>query len=92
MKNIDENRRGYVPFMLLDIILAQWWHPVVSSEALDLLHWVMRVAYQRTTTAIEMASKVGHVFSVVFFAVAPAAARAIRREKLPDGGIQLLWG
>jgi hypothetical protein len=27
--------------------LAQWWHPVVSSEALDVLHWAMRPAWQR---------------------------------------------
>jgi hypothetical protein len=29
--------------MLLDIILARWQRPVASSEALDLLHWVMHL-------------------------------------------------
>ena len=24
--------------MLLEQVLAQWWHPVASSEALDLFH------------------------------------------------------
>ena len=27
--------------------LAQWRHPVASSEALDLLHWAMRPALHR---------------------------------------------
>jgi hypothetical protein len=42
MKNINKNQSWYVPFMLSDIILAQWQHPVASSESLDLLHQVMR--------------------------------------------------
>jgi hypothetical protein len=33
---------SHVRFMLLDIILARWWRPVASSEALDLLHWATR--------------------------------------------------
>jgi hypothetical protein len=24
--------------------LTQWWHPVASSAALDVLHWAMRIA------------------------------------------------
>ena len=41
-------------------MLAQWWHPVASSEALDPLHWVMRaVLYRRIAMAIEAARKVG---------------------------------
>jgi hypothetical protein len=36
---------------------------VASSKALDLLYWAMHaVLYQRTTTAIKMASKVGEFF------------------------------
>ncbi len=51
--------------MLLDIILSQWWRPVASSEALDLFHQAMRmVLYRRTTTAIEMVSKVVHFLSL----------------------------
>jgi hypothetical protein len=43
-------------FVLLDIILAQWWHPVASSEALDLLHRAMHtVTYPRIAMAIKMA-------------------------------------
>ena len=46
--------------MLLDIILAQWRHPVASSEALDLLHRAMHaVTYGRIAMAIKMASFVG---------------------------------
>jgi hypothetical protein len=46
--------------LLLATILAQWRRPVASSEALDLLHWVMSVVtYQSITMAIKMDSKVG---------------------------------
>jgi hypothetical protein len=40
-------------------ILAQGWHPVASTKALDLFHWEMRVVlYRRTAVVIKMASKV----------------------------------
>jgi hypothetical protein len=59
-ENIEKNRRSYVRFMLSDIILAQWRHPVASSEAPDLLHWAMRaVMYRRITMAIKMATFLG---------------------------------
>jgi hypothetical protein len=78
MKNIKENQSSHVPFMLLDIILAQWWHPVASSEAPDLLYWEMRaVSYRRTTVAINMAIKVGACFVIVSFAVSLTAAGVI---------------
>ncbi len=45
--------------LLLATILTQWWCPVASSEALNLLHQTLHtVLYQRTTTAIKMARKV----------------------------------
>jgi hypothetical protein len=78
MKNINKNRQRYVPFMLSDVILAQWRRPAASSEALDLLHWAMcMVSYQHTAAAIKMANKVGPFFVVVLFAVALAATGAI---------------
>ena len=41
-------------------MLAQWWHPVASSEALDLLHRAMRaVLYPHIAMAIKTARKVG---------------------------------
>ena len=41
-------------------MLARWWHPVASSEALDPLHWAMRaVLYRCILTAIKLAHKVG---------------------------------
>ncbi len=65
--------------MLLDIVLAQWRHPVASSEVLNLLHWAICAAScRRTATTIEMARKVGVFFIVVLFAVALAAAGAIQ--------------
>jgi hypothetical protein len=59
-ENHQKNRHGHVPFMLSDIILAQWRRPVASSIALHLLHWVMRaVTYWRIAIAIETFSFVG---------------------------------
>ncbi len=59
----------HVPYMLLDIILVWWRRPVVSSEALDLLHWVMRaVTYRRIAMAIKTASKVGVFVDCCLFA------------------------
>jgi hypothetical protein len=37
--------------------LAQWWHPVASSEAMDVLHWAMCPAlHRRILMAIKIAS------------------------------------
>ncbi len=45
--------------LLSATILAQSRRPVASSEAPNLLHWVLRmVLYRYTTAAIKMASKV----------------------------------
>jgi hypothetical protein len=56
----QKKQRSHAPFMLSDIILARWRHPVASSEALDLLHRAMHaVTYQRIAVAIKMASFVG---------------------------------
>jgi hypothetical protein len=71
MKNIKK-QRSHVPFMLLDIILAQWRRPVASSEALDLLHWAMHaVTYQRIAMAIKVASFVGVIVDCCLFACCP---------------------
>jgi hypothetical protein len=60
MKNIKKKPRSHVPFMLSDIILTQWQHPVASSEALDLLHQAMHaVTYRRIAMAIKTTSFVG---------------------------------
>jgi hypothetical protein len=61
-ENIEKNCRSHVPTMLLGIILAQWWCPVASSKALDLLHRAMHaVTYRHITMAIKMA-----IFADVF--------------------------
>ncbi len=61
--------RSHVPFMLLAAILARWWHPVASSEALDLLHWaICAVLYRCTAAAIETASFVGIFVDCCLFA------------------------
>jgi hypothetical protein len=80
MVKLETNRRMRDRLQLSATILTQWWRPVTSTKALDLLHWAMcAVLYQHTTMAIKMANKVGEFF-VVFFDVALAAAGAIRRE------------
>ncbi len=56
----------------LAAILAQWQHPVASSEALDLLLWAMHtVTYRRITMAIEMATKVGVFLHRCLFCCCP---------------------
>jgi hypothetical protein len=55
--------------VLSDMILTQWQHPGASSEALDLLHWVMHVVtYRSISIAIKTASKVGAFFHQRLFA------------------------
>ncbi len=57
---IEKNHRSHVCTMLLGIILAQFWHPVASSETLDLFHWAMHaVMYQRIAMSIKTASFAG---------------------------------
>jgi hypothetical protein len=59
-ENMKKKHRSHVQFILLDIILAQWRHPVASSKALDLFYWAMcTVLYRRTAAAIIMATFLG---------------------------------
>ncbi len=58
--------------MLSERVLVQWWHPMASSEALDPLHWPMRVVlYRRIVMAIKTASKVGVLFDCCFVDCCP---------------------
>ncbi len=53
-------------------MLARWWHPVASCEALDILQWAMRaVLYRRIAMAIETASFVGVFVDCCLFACCP---------------------
>ncbi len=62
--------------MLSDIILAQWWRPVASNEAADLLHWVMcAVTHWCITMAIETASKADIFVDCCLFACCPGGCR-----------------
>jgi hypothetical protein len=71
-----KKRGSHVPFMLLDIILAQWQRPVSSSEALDILHQAMHaVTYRRIAMAIKTASKVGVFVDCCLFACCPGSRR-----------------
>jgi hypothetical protein len=65
-------QHSHVPFMLSDIILAQWWRPVASSEALDLLHQAIQaVTYRHIAMAIETASFVGVFVDCCLIACCP---------------------
>ncbi len=71
----DENIKkplSHVRFMLSDIILARWWCPEASSEALDLLHWAMHaVMYWRIAMAIKNATFLGVFVDCCLFACCP---------------------
>jgi hypothetical protein len=72
MKNIRIKQCWHVQLMLLEQVLAQWWHLVASSEALDLLHWAMHaVSYRRIAMAIKTASFVGVIVDCCLFAYCP---------------------
>ncbi len=58
--------------MLPDTILAQWWRPVATGEALDLLHWAMcAVTYRRIAMAIKKATFLGVFVDCCLFACCP---------------------
>ena len=62
-------------------MLTQWRCLVAFMKALDLLHRAMcTVLYHRIAMAIKTAIKVGTYYIFVLFAVALAAAGAIRSE------------
>jgi hypothetical protein len=72
MKTSKKNRHSHVRTMLSGIILAWWQHPVASSEALDLLHRVMRaVMYRRIAMTIKMASFAGVFVDCCLYACCP---------------------
>jgi hypothetical protein len=57
---------------LSERVLARWWHPVASSEALDLLYWAMHgLLYQRTAATMKMASFLGVFVDCCLFACCP---------------------
>jgi len=67
--------------MLWEQVLARRRCLVAFVKALDLLHQAIRTVYYRPIMmAIKMAIKVGTHYIVVLFAVALAAAEAIRSE------------
>jgi hypothetical protein len=76
MKHIGKNWHWHVRLMLSEQVLARWWHPVASSEALDLLHLAMRaISYRRITMAIKTASFVGVFIDSCLFACCPGRRR-----------------
>ncbi len=95
MKSI-KNRHRYVPFTLVVWKLAQYWHPMASSESLDLLHQTMHtVTHGSIAVAIRMASKVGVFFHPCFVCCCPGGCwgnteQAVARWQRPEAfGIAL---
>ncbi len=71
----------HVQLMLLEQVLVRWQRLVAFRKPMNLLHWVMCVVlYCHTAMASKTASKVGTFFINVLFAVALAAAGAIRSK------------
>ncbi len=69
---MDKTGVGMSDCMLSEQVLAQWWHPLAFSEALDPLHWPMRaVSYRRIAMAIKTASFVGVFVDCCLFACCP---------------------
>jgi hypothetical protein len=59
-------------FILLDIMLTQWWRPVASSKVLDLFHRAMHaVLYWCTPAAMNMATFLGVFVDCCLFACCP---------------------
>jgi hypothetical protein len=76
---------------LLVAILARWWHPVASSEALDLFHWEMHaVTYQRITISIEIVTKVGVFLHLCFVCCCPGGCWGNMEQVVADGSVQRL--
>jgi hypothetical protein len=49
-------------------VVAQWWHPVASGIALDMLHWAMlHVSLQHIHIASKMAFDRGTFFVTIAF-------------------------
>jgi hypothetical protein len=72
MKELKKNGIGMSDWCLSEWVLARWWHPVASSEALDLLYRAMRaVLYWRIAAAIEITSLFGTFFRRCFACCCP---------------------
>ena len=84
---------GMSNWCISEQVLAKWWHPVASSEALDLLYQTMRVVlYRRIAMAIKTASKVGVLFDCCFVDCCPGGRRGntgqvVARWRLPGASI-----
>jgi hypothetical protein len=71
-ENIEKNHCSHVQGMLSGIILVQWWRPVASSEALDLLHQAMwAITYRHIAMAIETAHFLGVFVDCCLYACCP---------------------
>jgi hypothetical protein len=76
MKKLGQTGVSMSNLCLSEQVLAQWWHPLPSSEALNLLYWAMHtVLYRRIAMAIETASKVGVLFDCCFVDYCPGGRR-----------------
>ncbi len=71
-KTSEKTSVGMSDCMLSEQVLAQWWHPVASSEALNHLYWEMcAVSCRYIAMAIKTASIVGVLFVCCFVDCCP---------------------
>ena len=81
MKYTPEIGVGMSDWCLSERVLTRWWRLVAFMKAMDLIHRAMHeVQYRHTATAIKMVSKVDTYCIFVLFAVALAAAKALRSK------------
>ncbi len=86
----SKKRPSHVPFMLSDIILAQW-RRLVASKALDLLHQTMRtVTYRCIAMGIKTTSFVGVFVDWFLFACCPGGRWGNTEQVVPAAGVQWL--
>jgi hypothetical protein len=72
MKKLKNNLCWDDRLLVLEQILTQWWHPVASSEALDLLHWaILAVKYRAIVMSINTARKIGVFLNRCFVCCCP---------------------
>ncbi len=81
MKKLERKWHMHDQLHLSAPILTQWWHPVASSEALDLLHWAMcTVLYQHTATVVKIATFIGVFVDCCLFACYPGGRRGDTKQ------------
>ena len=93
MKKLENNQGRLDQLQLSAAILAQWQRLVASNKALNLLYQAMRaVLYQRTVTAIKMASLFGTFFCRCFVCCCPGSCRGNTEQVVAQWRCSVAFG